>query len=197
MLNRFGLGVAALAVALASVVPAKATVYDFTFVGGLNDPTVHGSGTFTTDASNTLVISGSGVFSVGLVSGGTSLFPVTADTAGFSSDNVFPIDSAAGILFQGTSNQSFFANIFAPTGMSLGVGISEAWFSATNGAGYLLGSLGFAGVCDRCVADGTLTITAASATPLPASWTMMFLGLAGFGYLAYSRRRHGHSGLIA
>ena len=54
---------------------------------------------------------------------------------------------------------NFFANIFAPTGQTLGVGNSDAWFSATNGAGYLWGSLGFAGVCSYCVADGKLTIT--------------------------------------
>lgn len=36
----------------------------------------------------------------------------------------------------------------------------------------------------------TLTISQASATPLPASWTMMFIGLAGFGFAAYHRRKN-------
>jgi hypothetical protein len=184
MLRRIGLG-AALAALIASAVPAKAMVYDFTYTGGVNDSTVSGSGTFTTNTANNLVISGSGVFSIDSVSGATTLFPVTADTAGLSSDNVFPIDSTAGLLFQGTGNQNFFANIFAPTGLTLGVGTSEAWFSATNGSGYLLGSLGFSPVCSNCVADGTLSI---AATPLPPSWTMMLIGLAGIGFMAYRQK---------
>ena len=111
-----------------------------------------------------------------------------------SSDNVYPIDSSAGILFQGTGNTNFFANIFAPTGQTLGVGTSDAWFSATNGAGYLWGSLGFAGVCSYCVADGKLTITQdnVSATPIPATWGMMLLGLGVLGFLGF-RRRQGSS----
>ena len=98
----------------------------------------------------------------------------------------FPIDSAAGILFEGTSNKNFFANIYAPTGLTLGVGTFDAWFSATNGSGYLWGSLGFGGVCSHCVADGTLNI---SATPLPSTWGMMLLGLGVLGFMGYRRRR--------
>ena len=133
------IGLAAVAALISSANPASALTYDFTFVGDkITDPLVSGSGTFTTDATNSLVIAGSGTFSVGSLTGqGTTLFPVTADTAGLSSDNVYPIDSSAGILFQGTGNTNFFANIFAPTGQTLGVGTSDAWFSATNGAGYL------------------------------------------------------------
>jgi hypothetical protein len=137
------IGLAAVAALISSANPASALTYDFTFVGDkITDPLVSGSGTFTTDATNSLVIAGSGPFSVGSLTGqGTTLFPVTADTAGLSSDNVYPIDSSAGILFQGTGNTNFFANIFAPTGQTLGVGTSDAWFSATNGAGYLWGVL--------------------------------------------------------
>jgi hypothetical protein len=145
MLRKVGLAV--IAALISAAVPASALTYDFTFKGGALDPTVSGSGTFTANIANNLVISGSGAFSIDLVSGQTTLFPVTADTSGLSSDNVYPIDSAAGILFQGTSNSGFFANIFAPTGQTLGVGTSAAWFSATNGSGYLWGSLGFPGVC--------------------------------------------------
>jgi hypothetical protein len=185
-----GWGAVAVAVMVSSAVPAKAAVYDFTYVGGVNDPGVSGSGTFTTNATDNLVISGNGIFSIGSVSGqGTTLFPVTADMSGLSSDNVFPIDSSGGILFEGTSNTNFYANIFAPTGNTLGVGTFDAWFSAVNGAGYLFGSLGFAGVCSSCVADGTLTVTSVSATPLPPAWTMMFLGLGLLGFMGYRRTR--------
>lgn len=170
-------------------VPANANNYEFTYQGGLHDLTVSGSGAFTTNSAN-LVISGSGTFSIDSVLGqGTTLFPVTADTAGLSSDNVYPIDSAAGLLFQGTGNTNFFANIFAPTNQTLSVGTSDAWFSATNGAGYLWASLGFAGVCSNCVADGSLTITAVSATPLPASWGMMILGLGVLGFMGFRSKQ--------
>jgi len=185
MRRHIGAGVAALAVMVSFAVPAKAATYNFIYQGGIHDPTVSGSGTFTTNAANNLIVSGSGVFSIDSISGATSLFPVTAYTAGFNSDNVFPIDSSAGILFEGTSNKSFFANIFAPTGATLGVGTSDAWFSATNGSGYLWGSLGFAPVCSNCVADGTLRI---SATPLPSTWGMMLLGLGVLGFMGYRRR---------
>ena len=183
MLHKIGL--VAVAALFSFAVPANANTYDFTYTGGPQDSTVRGSGVFTTNSAN-LVISGSGTFSIDSVSGqGTTLFPVTADTAGLSSDNVYPIDSAAGLLFQGTSNTNFFANIFAPTNQTLSVGTSDAWFSASNGAGYLLGSLGFAGVCSNCVAYGSLTITAVSASPLPASWGMMILGLGVLGFMGF------------
>jgi len=179
----------AIAVIIASIVPAKAAVYNFTFLGGASDPGVSASGSFTTNDADNSIISGNGVFSFSPVAGAAAtLIPATANTAGLSSDNVFPIDSSAGILFQGTSNTSFYANIFAPTGQTLGVGTSEAWFSAVNGAGYLFASLGFAGVCTNCVAEGSLTITAA--TPLPATWGMMLLGLGVLGFMGYRRRRN-------
>jgi hypothetical protein len=179
----------AIAAIIVSAVPARAAIYDFTFVGGANDKSVSASGTFTTNDLDNSIVSGNGIFSMSPVSGQlATLFPATAYTAGLSSDNVFPIDSSAGILFQGTGNTSFYANIFAPTGQTLGVGTSDAWFSAVNGAGYLLASLGFAGVCSNCVADGNLTITAA--TPLPATWGMMVFGLGLLGFMGYRRKRN-------
>jgi len=191
MLRKIG-AVAAIAAMIASGAPAKAATYDFTFTGGANDQGVTASGTFTTNDANNSLVFGSGIFSISPVSNQpATLFQATADTAGLSSDNLFPIDNSAGILFQGTGNTSFYANIFAPTGQSLGVGTSDAWFSAViNGAGYLVGSLGFDGICSNCVADGTLSITAA-ATPLPATGGMMLLGLGVLGFMGYRRRQNG------
>jgi PEP-CTERM motif len=191
MFRQIGIGAIIVAFGFAgmisSAVPAKATTYDFTLQGVGADKSVSGSGTFTTNAAGTLVISGSGVFAIDGVSGGTTLFPVTADTAGLSSDNVFPIDSNAGLLFEGTSNPNFFANIYAPTGDTLGVGANQnAWLSAVNGGGYLWASLPFAGVCSNCVADVSLTITAA--TPLPSTWGMMLVGLGVLGFMGYRRK---------
>lgn len=191
MLYKIG-AMAAVVAMIASGSPVKAATYDFTFTGGANDQGVSASGMFTTNDANNSIVTGSGIFSISPVSNQTAtLFQPTANTAGLSSDNVFPVDSAAGILFQGTGNTTFFANIFAPTGKALGVGTSDAWFSAViNGAGYLVGSLGFDGICSNCVADGTLSITAASATPLPATWGMMLLGFGVLGFVGYRRKRN-------
>lgn len=184
------IGAIAIAALIASAAPSEAAVYNFTFTGGANDPGVSASGTFTTNDADNAVIAGNGTFSISPVDGQpAALFPATANTAGLSSDNLFPITSSAGILFQGIGNTSFFANIFAPTGQSLGVGTSTAWLSAVNGAGYLFASLGFAGVCSNCVAEGSLSITAA--TPLPSTWGMMLLGLGVLGFLGYRQRRSG------
>jgi hypothetical protein len=180
----------AIAAFIASAAPAQAAFYNFTFVGGANDAAVSASGTFATNDVDSSIIAGNGVFTFSPVSDqAATLFPATANTAGLSSDNVFPIDSSAGILFQGTGNTSFFANIFAPTGQTLGLGTSTAWLSAVNGAGYLFASLGFDGVCTNCVAEGSLSITAA--TPLPSTWGMMLLGLGVLGFMGYRRKRNG------
>jgi hypothetical protein len=44
--------------------------------------------------------------------------------------------------------------------------------------------------------DETAFIDNVSATPLPATWTMMLIGLAGLGFVSYRRRRQ-HAGLSA
>ena len=190
------IGLAAVAALISSAHPASALTYDFTFVGDkITDPLVSGSGTFTTDATNSLVIAGSGTFSVGSLTGqGTTLFPVTADTAGLSSDNVYPIDSSAGILFQGTGNTNFFANIFAPTARRWVWELRMLGFRPLTAPDTCQGTLRFAGVCSYCVADGKLTITQdnVSATPIPATWGMMLLGLGVLGFLGF-RRRQGSS----
>ena len=58
------IGFVAIWALFSSAISASAATYDFTFVGGKNDPTVSGSGTFTTNAANNLVISGSGTFTI-------------------------------------------------------------------------------------------------------------------------------------
>jgi hypothetical protein len=182
----WGIGIAGM-ISFAS--PASAAVYDFSFVGGLNDPSVSATGTFTTNNINDLIISGSGTFSIGAVSfQASTLFPATADTAGLSSDNVFPIDFTYGVLFHGNTDTNFYANIFAPTGQTLGVGVNNAWFSATENGQYLSGSLNFLPVCSNCVADGKLTI---AAVPEPSTWAMMILGFLGLGFMAYRGTHNG------
>ena len=191
------IGSAFLGLAIAGMVsfavPASAEVYNFTFAGGPNDLAVNASGTFTT--SGNTVVSGSGIFEFAPVAGAPGLLFPAPGTVTLTSDNVFPIDSGAGILFQGTTDTNFFFNIFAPAGnaLGLGVGTNEAWASAVDGGGFLFGSLSFPNTCSNCVADGALTITDAgpsvtTAVPEPSTWAMMILGFAGIGFMAYRRK---------
>ena len=172
---------------------AKAAVYDFTFVGGTSDPSVQASGTFTTNAADNIVVSGNGVFSDGGYVGEIALLlpGSSANTAGLSYDNVFPIDSTGGLLFQGAGDPNFYVNIFSPNS-PISVGTADAWLSAVEPSGnYLWGSLDYppgGGVCNNCIADGALTITA---VPEPATWAMMLLGFAGLGFAGYrGSRKH-------
>jgi hypothetical protein len=155
-------------------------------VGGLSDAGVSATGNFTTNAGDNTVLSGSGVFAFPPASGPGSLLPGSGTAGILTFDNVFPIDASNGIVFQGTTDTSFLFNIFAPTGFSLAPGVQDAWASATDGGGFLFGSLGFSGVCTNCVADGTLTISAA--VPEPSTWAMMILGFIGVGFMAYRRK---------
>jgi hypothetical protein len=188
-----GLGLTALVTYAA---PACATVYDFTFTGGIHDSLVSATGSFVTNGANDTVISGSTTFTFPTVIGQGATLLTGSGVVGsgaLSYDSVFPIDASAGIIFEGDGNPAVYFNIFAPTGKALGPGSSEAWASAVNGnGGYLFGSMGFSGVCANCVADGTMTI---SAVPEPSTWAMMVLGFAGVGFLAY--RRNSKSALIA
>jgi hypothetical protein len=183
-----GIGLAAF---VSFAIPANATVYDFSFVGGAADLGVTAVGSF--DANGASIVSGSGTFTFPPAAGAGSLVPGSGQLGVLTFDNAFPIDSAAGILFQGTTDTNFLFNIFAPTGSSLGVGTQAALASATDGGSFLTGSQGFAGVCSNCVAAGTLTI---AAVPEPSTWAMMILGFFGVGFLAY-RRKSNHAFRLA
>jgi hypothetical protein len=172
-------------------VPASATVYDFTFTGGSSDSGVTASGFI--DVNGATVVSGSGIFTFPPAGGPGSLIPGSGVLGSLSFDSVFPIDATSGILFQGTTDTNFLFNIFAPTGFSLGAGTHDAWASATDGGGFLLGSLGFAGVCNNCVANGTLALSPdprflSAAVPEPSTWAMMILGFLGIGFMGYRRK---------
>ena len=187
MKTLLGLSVVAGVAGLLAQGPVQAETYDFTFTGGSSDPGVLGSGTFTTNAANDTVVSGSGAFSWGSsISEAADLVSGEGVAQALSYDNVFPLDASGGLLFQGTTDANFLFNIFAPTGTALGVGTGTGWASAQDGGGYYSGSLGFSGVCNNCVAEGSLTI---ASVPELSTWAMLGLGFVGLGLAAAGRGR--------
>jgi hypothetical protein len=159
-------GLATLATTMAPASAATLT-FDWTLTGpsaSLGGVPFPGSGTITatTSAGGDLVTA-----ITGTVGGST----ITGLTTFNGSDNlVFPIGTTfldtKGIAFTTAAGQnidifSFFAQGTPPSGNAYGE-------LATNGFGV-----------------GTFTLTQ---TPLPSTWTMMLLGIAGIGGMFYSRR---------
>jgi len=161
--------------------PADATtvMFDWTLSGpaaGLGGVPFPGSGTITA----TVAAGGDQVTNItGTVGGST----ITGLTSFFGSDNLlFPTGTTfvdtKGIAFTTAAGQSidvfsFFAQGTPPSGNAYGE-------EATNGFGV-----------------GTFALTPVSATPIPPTWTMMLLGLAGFGFLAYRQTKKGSVALAA
>jgi hypothetical protein len=71
-----------------------------------------------------------------------------------------------------------------------GVLVSIAYLGSMNGFSLDLGTLGlgyvFADLSDPSL--GSIGSISASATPLPPSWTLMLIGLAGAGFVAHRRK---------
>ena len=61
--------------------------------------------------------------------------------------------------------------------------------SATSSSPYVFGASDLVtGISNGGVVSSSITFTPVSATPLPPTWTMMLIGLAGFGLAAYRRK---------
>ena len=177
---------AGVAAALMVSSAARGATYDFTFTGGADDPTVRATGTFTTNAANDAIVSGSGIFSFDAnTDEAATLVPGNGQIQDLTFDNVFPIDASNGILFQGETDKSFVFNIYAPTETILNVGVETAWASAQDGGGFLYASLSYSGACSNCTAVGSLTI----GVPEASTWAMLGLGFAALGFAGW-RRSH-------
>lgn len=165
------LAVGGIAAALGSVAfAANATVYDFSYVDGAD----HVTGTFTTNASNT-VVSGSAAFTTTALGDFTApLAPGSGSDGSFIWDNKFPVDNP-GLLFEIASTE---INIFTNPGVFAGVGV-------TSDVNFYAGPIasGSYPIDDPC---GILTIAAA---PEPAAWALMLIGIGGLGAALRSTRR--------
>jgi hypothetical protein len=159
-------GAAILLVALAG--SGKANTYDFSF-SGLD---VSGSGVITTgNGTSPYAISGiSGTIRDSLISPTT--FTITGLSFYASADNVLSYPTQPFVDFGGFSFTTNGGGDF-----NIGNGPPYAIVSSIlNPGGYFPGGA------------YTPISLQVSQTPLPASWTLMLIGLAGFGFVAYRRK---------
>ena len=153
----------------AAALAASAKVYDFTYVDGVDS----GSGTFTTDSTNTVVSGSASFITTGLGKFTASLFPGAATDKSFFYDNLFPVDNP-GLLFENGATE---INIFTNVPFLAGLGV-------THDVNFYAGPIN-SGVYSVADTTGDLTITT---VPEPAVWAMMLVGFGGLGS-AMRRRR--------
>jgi hypothetical protein len=167
--------------------PAFATPYDFTFVSAVGQPSYDLAGVFTTGAADgpgfditsiSGTISGPNALSTtiaALVPGNATPPNTLTGPDGYTYDNIFLTSapyftSTGGALF--TSNTGDVYNFYSIGGLT--------YLSTTDSGGAFIVPNAQPGV------SGTFTATA---TPLPASWTMMLIGLVGLGFVGYRQGR--------
>jgi hypothetical protein len=169
----------------AAVAPARASTvtYDWTLSGpaaSLGGVPAPGSGTITATVSNT------GSETLTAITGTIGGSAITGLTSFFGSDNLVypsgttPIDTS-GIAFTDAAGQSINIFSFYAEGSVVQPG--------NNFGEYISGGGGF-GV-------GTFSLAPVAATPLPPTWTMMILGLFGFGFIAFRGTKKHATGFVA
>jgi hypothetical protein len=149
-----------------------------------------GSASAITVTSDTLIVNGTSYF---LPEGGeanTAIFvplatppipsggvALTENSGAFNSDVLFYNPSARGLFFVSSSGGS----------------LSATGFTALKESGQLQNVGSYFGL-----APGAIQVQSAAATPLPPTWTIMLLGLAGLGLLLHRKgRAENVDGLVA
>jgi PEP-CTERM motif len=146
-----------------ATVPAHATTFDFS-VSSIGAPGDIASGTFTGNETS------SGIYALTGITGTFDGVNITGLTGYANADNELFYPSQPFVDFNGISFQTASLgaiNLFSNSG----------YFevkSSVDAVGYYF--------------SGTPISLAVSATPLPSTWTMMLIGLAGFGFVAYRRK---------
>jgi hypothetical protein len=149
---------------------AKASTYDLSLTSSIGPS--NGSGSFTVNGS----IAGTGLTTFTEAGGLTSLnFAIDGYNFSLNSDL-----GKASVTF----NNGALTNV--------------AYLGAIGGFKLDLGTLGLGYIFTDSINPGLSSIgtisasSGVSATPLPPSWTLMLIGLAGFGFVAYRRqKKHG------
>src|ERR1700730_11321536 len=146
-----------------ATVPAHAMTFDFS-VSSVGVPGDIASGTFTG------IETSSGTYMLTGITGTFDGVNITSLTGYANADNKLFYPSQPFVDFNGISFQTASLgaiNLFSNSG----------YFevkSSVDSVGYYF--------------SGTPINLAVSATPLPPTWTMMLIGLAGFGFVAYRRK---------
>ena len=163
-------------VALASILLAffstggvKASTLTYNLVLSNTSGPENGIGSFTINGP--VASTGVSVFTAG--SGLTSL-NFTIDGSSFSLSNALV---NASVIFSG-GNLTSIAYLGAANGFQLDLG--------TLGLSYAFVDL----LNSRLDSAGNISASSVSATPLPSSWTLMLIGLAGGGLVAYRRKNN-------
>ena len=133
---------------------------------------------FSLKLNNQLVFLGT--FNLGGGSNSGSQANVYFNPFGASFSN--PTNNGTGIGWNGGKELISFA------GVPLNVGLNSLTFAYTSLSG--LGYAGYQGLGDEGWGVEKVQV---SATPLPPSWTMLILGLGGFGYVAHRWQKKGNA----
>jgi hypothetical protein len=124
-------------------------------------------------------------------------FSTNTGTGSFTDDYTFKIDGSGTITGSTTSVSLFFANLSLNQIALYQVGSSAApmidtspgsfSFSGLSNGSYILAVSGVFSGLGTAEYSGSIK-EQISSTPLPASWTLMILGLMGLGFFAYRRK---------
>jgi PEP-CTERM motif len=117
-----------------------------------------------------------GTFNMGGGSNSGSQANVYSNPFGASFSNL--TNNGTGIGWSG--GKEFIS--FAALPFNVGLNTLTFFYTSLSGPGYA----GFQGIGDEAWGVEKVGV---SATPLPASWTMLLLGLGGFGFFAHRRQR--------
>jgi hypothetical protein len=148
-----------------ATVPAHAMTFDFS-VSSIGSPGDIASGTFTGNQTS------SGIYTLTGITGTFDGSTITGLTGYANADNLLFYPTQPFVDFEGISFLTSQPNLGAVNLFS-----NSGYFevkSSVDSVGYYF--------------DGTPITLAVSATPLPPTWTMMLIGLAGFGFVVYRRK---------
>lgn len=146
-----------------AAVPAHATTFDFS-VSSVGTPGDIASGTLTGTESS------SGIYTISGITGTFDGSLITGLSGYANADNLLFYPSQPFVDFNGIS---FVTASLGAINLFSNSGYFEVK-STVDSVGYYF--------------NGSPISLSVTATPLPPAWTMMLIGLAGFGFVAYRRR---------
>jgi hypothetical protein len=124
------------------------------------------------------------------IESGTGTLVVTGPISG--TETLFTNSGLDSLSFAIDGNNFTLANaLFSPNVTFVGGNLASISYTGIlNGVTFVLDTGGLFYIYNSLnnLAVDTVGTISASATPLPATWTMMLIGLAGFGFMLYRRK---------